>query len=555
VLLALFVSLGTLAAQPNPSQGTIEGQILNAATGAPLKKASVILTTVGAGGMVAPPAKQGAAGRPPQPNLTADTDAEGKYQFSGLPPGRYLVRAQKPGFLPQAYGVRRTGGTGMPISVSQDQHVKDAVIKMTPQAVLEGHVLDEDGDPVTQGFLMLFKQTYRDGKKQWSQVTGTGTNEAGEFRMTLQPGRYILSATNQRQLPNSRFGEDPAAAQKPDMVYAPTYYPNSPTEQGASPIDIAPGGNMRGIDIRVSKTAAYHVRGVVNGGTPAPAAGGRGGTQVIILPKSGIQNQQYNSSIQPDGTFDLRGVMPGQYTLFAHSPAPPTGQMMAMQLVTVGSNNLTGLVLNLVPPFDLVGQVAVAESGTQINRQNIHLTLRPHSPFFGNGGNMATTDDEGRFLIKGLSAGIFAIDVQNVPDGCFVKSVKYGGQEISDDGIEFNGPQPIEIVLSATAGKISGTVTDKDGNPLPSVTVALLPSVEGEHPTSLNSDYNGGFTFSHLRPGTYRLLAFEDVEAGAWQDPEFRKPYDSRAVEIKIGPGDNQTAQLKVIPVEDMVAK
>src|ERR1039458_6133249 len=72
-LLGAFVSACTLAAQSNPDAGSIEGHVFNSVTSAPIRKATVILTT-----------PQITAR---QIRLVADTDAAGKFQFTGLPPG------------------------------------------------------------------------------------------------------------------------------------------------------------------------------------------------------------------------------------------------------------------------------------------------------------------------------------------------------------------------------------------------------------------------------------------------------------------------------------
>ncbi len=51
--------------------------------------------------------------------------------------------------------------------------------------------------------------------------------------------------------------------------------------------------------------------------------------------------------------------------------------------------------------------------------------------------------------------------------------------------------------------------------------------------------------FDHIRPGVYKLIAWDDTEPGAWDDPDFRKPYESRATEVTITPAQHQTAQVR----------
>ena len=82
-------------------------------------------------------------------------------------------------------------------------------------------------------------------------------------------------------------------------------------------------------------------------------------------------------------------------------------------------------------------------------------------------------------------------------------------------------------------------------------TVALIPSDAGAKAISVTisvtTDDSGNFTAAHLRAGTYRLLAWQDIEPGAYADPEFRKPFESGATEVTVGPSEQQTAQLHAI--------
>jgi hypothetical protein len=65
-------------------------------------------------------------------------------------------------------------------------------------------------------------------------------------------------------------------------------------------------------------------------------------------------------------------------------------------------------------------------------------------------------------------------------------------------------------------------------------------------------DDNGNFQFTGVRPGKYKLFAWEEVDNDLWQDPEFRKKYENRANEITVGPSETQNTQLRVIAAEEM---
>jgi hypothetical protein len=49
--------------------------------------------------------------------------------------------------------------------------------------------------------------------------------------------------------------------------------------------------------------------------------------------------------------------------------------------------------------------------------------------------------------------------------------------------------------------------------------------------------------------GTFTALAWEDVEDGAWQDPDFVRPFETRGSTVRIREGAEETIQLTVIPL------
>ncbi len=59
------------------------------------------------------------------------------------------------------------------------------------------------------------------------------------------------------------------------------------------------------------------------------------------------------------------------------------------------------------------------------------------------------------------------------------------------------------------------------------------------------TDQAGNFSFKNLTPGDYKVFAWEDIEPGAYSDPEFVKPVESKgeSVNIKEGEGGRQTSR------------
>jgi uncharacterized protein (DUF2141 family) len=501
-----------LAAQPAPGTGVIAGHVLNSLTNASIRNASVVLSAI------AMPIR-----------LVADTDAEGSFQFSGLPPGAYKLSASRAGFLDRS--ARR------PISLAPDAKVTGAAVRLPPQAVIAGRILDEEGDPVAHAQVAIFKQVYRSGSRQWERLNlGNLTTDTGEYRFAnLTAGRYLVRALSQRPTANNRYG---GLQEQPVMDYVPEYYPNAPSEAEALPLDLAAGAELRGLDIHLFKRprpARFRVRGKISGVQGSPRI------LVSLLPN----NWGNTMAVPPDYAFELEAA-PGHYGIFAsvHSDGP---EAYGTGSVTV-SENVSNVSVTMSPPPDVTGRITVVGDGRDVKLQGVQVLLT-RIPAYLNPLSVQS-DAAGRFTVpKPLPPGHYSLRVaaHTIPDGCFVQTVKFAGQEVSPDDFEIRGSAQLDIVLSNTAGRITGSVTDDEGK-FPYATVTLIPTSGTSPPVKQAADEDGNFKFTGVKPGKYQLFAWEEVDDGLWEDPSFRKSYESQAAEVTVGPSETQTTQLRLIP-------
>ena len=537
------------AATP-PPKGSIEGQVMSA-KGGPLKKANVQLTMMNSGGGVATMPVRAPAGIGAPPLLAnapvrkaVETDEQGRFSFAGLAPGKYRLSADRQGFLRQSYGARKYSGGGTPVMVADGQSVKGIVFSLSPQAVITGKVLDEDGEPVAGLQVRALKNLYRGGKRQWSQVGNAQTSDIGEFRLPgLEPGRYLVASMPRNnvgvQLRRGQASEPLPAT--PDEVYASTYYPSTKDSATAVPIDVGAGGEIRGIDIRLVKTRVYRVRGRVVGGAEAR------NITVFLTPREAPQGQQLIAIANGEnGEFEIRNVPPGQYTASAQTRGRGA-DAMAVAPVDVMANHVDGLVLTLTPGRDIQGSIKVVDATPPPDLKNVSVMLRPVGVMGGMPGR-SKVDDELKFTIKSVPAVKYAVNVIGVPDTAYVKSIQYGGRDVTEDGIEMSSGGTLDIVLSGAAAQIDAVVVDKDGKAAWNAVVAIVPK-EG----SINvrtADENGILSLRGLKPGEYRLYAWEDVEPGAPQDPDFLKPFEAQSKSLKLDANGHEAVQLKAIVIE-----
>jgi hypothetical protein len=381
-------------------------------------------------------------------------------------------------------------------------------------------------------------------------MNASQTSDIGEYRIPdLQPAKYLVATNSQR--PGNPNAEMPA--DKPESIYAATFYPHSTDENSASPIDLGPGIEMRGMDIHMVKVPAVRVRGTV-AGIPGDNGGrGRGAVQVGLMPRDGGAAANLRGTARPnDNGFEIRGVQPGSYLLWAKS-GNAQAEMFTMQPLDVGNSPINGQVLTLAPAMEIQGHVVLAEKDAQVDLKGVVVRMISQTPSVAGGAPNSKVDPTGQFSLKGIIPLKYQISAGGLPQGCFVQTIRYGGQEITRAGAEFTAKSPVEIVISATAGKISGTVFDKDNRPAARAIIALIPDDQKwSTMQETSSDDTGLFSFDRLRPGSYRVIAWEDMEPGAYQDPEWRKPYETRGASVNVGPRDQQNIQLKVIAVDEM---
>jgi uncharacterized GH25 family protein len=515
-----------------PATAILEGQVFNGATGAPLKKATVSLNGLGA---------RPAGGMPAR--FTKETDDQGRFSFTALEAGRYQLSVTRSGFLRQSYGARKYSSNGTPIALAPDQHVKDIVFKLSPQSVITGKVLDEDGDPVAGVQVRALKFQYQGGKKTWTQVAGGQTSDIGEFRIPgLDPGRYLVATSSRNQSNPMQTATAEPLPKMAEMAYAATYYPSTMDSSNAVPVDVGAGGETRGIDIRLRKAPVFRIRGKV-----ANVPGGR--VMVMITPKEGVPSAPAMSqAAPPEYRFEIRNVSPGSYVLHAQM-GNGNQQAVAFQEVQVGTQHIDGVVLAVAGGNDIPGTVKVEDATAAVPMPNLSVFLLPAIPI--GAPARAKAADDLKFTLKNVPPLHYKVSVSGVPDTCFVKSIRYGGQPVPDEGVDFLGSGALEVILSATAAEVDGAVVDKDGKPVAGAIVALISKGSATDIQSRSTDENGAAMFKGLKPGEYKLIAWEDIPRGAYQDPEFVKPYEGRGETVKLDASARQAIQLKVIPAEE----
>jgi hypothetical protein len=155
-------------------------------------------------------------------------------------------------------------------------------------------------------------------------------------------------------------------------------------------------------------------------------------------------------------------------------------------------------------------------------------------------------------LFDGVQSLHYVPEVHRLPLNCYVKSARYGGQEVAATGFQPVAGASLEITLSTVgAAELTGTVVDAAGRPVRYPLVTLMPSDEGAAVSAKDvvGGADGKFVFQALRPGEYRAAAWEELfdVAQLGGDPRILKLYVERGKLVTAQPGPPSSVALKLI--------
>jgi protocatechuate 3,4-dioxygenase beta subunit len=538
---------------------TVEGQVFDAFNGQPLRKASVSLNIIRMSPGIAPG----------QTSYSATSDAAGKFSVSGIEPGQYRVNASHTGYLSMQFGARRPDGPGTPLELARSQKMTGVNFRLTPHGIIAGHMLDEDGGPLQGVQIQLLRMTYARGRKQLQQYNGSNSNDLGEYRISgIQPGKYYLCAIYRGRLNimmmdgNSMVTNGPALEQED---YVPTFYPGVTDIAAALPMELKPGQQLQGINLKLTKVYTVSIKGTVINTTAPPAAPeqlpGRGNVRVNVSvqlePRNSLNpnGMAQSTGVRPDGNFEFPSIAPGSYKLIA---ATNTGNLRhaAMLPIDVGNANVEGVNLIINPGVTVAGHIRVDGETTdpipsfqvRLNAMALGFNVNPSQPVKIDASNTFRFDD--------VNPDNFDVSVTPLPGTFYLKSIRSGNADILANGLDLSGGggANVEIVIGVNAPQISGVVQNPTTQqPAAAVTVVLIPQEKERREVSLyyrsaSTDQNGNFTLSRVNPGEYKVYAWEEVESGSWFDPDFLKPVESKGASVSVREGTPVAVQVTMIP-------
>jgi hypothetical protein len=534
-----------------PKPATLEGTAVNSVTKAPLRKVDLTLANGAVSPEVAAMMSQlkvgGSAAELPSVasrTLAATTDAAGKFRFENVPPGTYWLTAKKTG-----YGDVRYPEKGGPVRLTAGQELKQVDLRLVPHATLSGRVLDEDGEPYPSAMVSALSYAFASGRRSLAPRDIVQTNSKGEFSLgKIPPGHYYLCADVMRMDLGAKIAPPPADG-SPETAYVGTYLPDTTDVAMAQKIDVAPGAELSGLNIRLQKSKVFRVSGKLTdaGGQPIKTA------QLMVMAGGGrVGSMSMTAVNDPGGKFELTNLQPGTYTAMAMQ-MQGSAPKMSMQTLVVPDHNVENVVLGGHREAAIQGKVVLdGDAKVTLEGFPIHMTAAEGVAVMPVSGK---ADMAGGFTLEGVTPAAYDVTLPFSPPGTYVKSVTFNDREMLGRPLDCSAitTGTLGIVLGTDGGKVSGRVS-RDDKPATNATVVLLPADPGRrYPATVRqgvSDGAGHIALTDVPPGDYLAFAWEEVEDGVWFDPEFVKASQSQAVKVQVGPKASEEIELKLLPAK-----
>lgn len=474
------------------------------------------------------------------------TKEDGKFAFNNLPAGKFSLTGAKRGFISAAYDQHDQYSTAIVTGAGID--TENLVLKLSPNAIITGKILDESGDPVRHAQIALYSVDHTGGTDEIRRTSGAQTNDLGVYEVAnLMPGTYFLSATarpwyavhpqSEGFTKQAQEEQSSSLDRSLDVAYPVTYYADETDPDSATPIPIRGGERMQ-VDIHLNPVPALHVIFRV------PKTISQAG-RVFTFPQleqpafdGSTFVQSGGSSLRQDGTIELIGIPAGRYNIRFLAPEHP----FQMNGVDIGKDGQQIDASNA--ETDAVAKLSVRLSDGTPPPKQLRVTLRPDARRFFAWKNL---DEKQQAEFEQLAPGKYEMLAWS-------PGKRYSIAQLRTDGADFSGHTisitsgssvSVSVMLVEGQGEVQGTVI-RAGKGFAGAMVVLVPrNAEGNRDLFRRdqSDLDGTFALHAVVPGSYTLVAIENGWDLDWSQPDVIAAYAKHGRVIEVGNQNNRVAE------------
>jgi hypothetical protein len=578
--------------RPEPTgTGIIRGRVVAADTGSPIRRANVMLFPA----MPPPPPPPPPPGTPAGTTTTVTTtmtmtmsgsgvpvqmgsgfvvrprtvttDAQGAFEFTGLPAGRYRLTATagqySAAYLAIAYGAKRPNAPGsqdpgQQIELTNGQTFDKAVIGLPRGGVITGRVTDENGEALAR--VQVYTVFFQPGNPRGQRQGNSGqTDDLGQFRLYgLTPGEYAVVA--EARGPTFVQPNAPPETEEDKIGFLTTYYPGTPDEGAAQRVRARAGGETPAIEIRMASGRLFRISGTITDSQGRVS----NRTSGSLLRRQGTSTSNFGFSTDDQGRFQMRNIPPGNYRLMVRtrpiqvpdgvSTQNEPGEMANMALAV--STDLENVAVVTAPGATITGQIVFEQGPPPQLPQQMRINasvVDPENNMGMPGPQPALVGADLTFTMKGMM-GEFVLRAG--AQGQFLKAVMMGAEDITDTPREFKTGDRVTLVLTTRASTLEGNVTDAQGKP--STDAGIMFFSDDKASWRMNSsktrrsgvDQAGHYKLSGLMPGRYLIVAVPRERLSGFfpgVDATLFEQLSKEATSVVVGEDEQRQVDLKVV--------
>jgi protocatechuate 3,4-dioxygenase beta subunit len=508
-----------------PRTGVIVGQVVDAGTGKPVGDAIVRLVLQGYADDV-----------PGSPNERVMADGEGRFVFSGLPPGRYYLEAGKEGHTRGEYGQREPWGQSQRVQLGEGERRIGVELPVWKYAVIGGRVVDEAGEPVVGVAVRALVRDVFAGRTQYGNrqvipelVPIAVTDDRGMFRLSqLSPGTYVVLVPSTHTTVPASALLNPGAALRTELfwggvqemtalgqpraiqvgdfalmslnrvlippppapdgrmqVYQTTFYPAEDGAGAATAITVRSGEERTDLTISMTPVPAVRISGRLitpDGSVPPPTMLRLDGAATADVITAGsptgpdyVGLETATALSDGSGRFSMLGVPPGSYII-------RQGNRFLDRPLRQGNPSYW-----VSQPLS-VGARDVEDLTIELRHALLikgRFELRGRSPApvligigfetpYGEPGRAFAEVDRKTLTFSTAATGGRYIAQPYEMGGWFVESVTLDGKDITDRPFDLQSNATVLVTYTDRPSPVSGMVTDEEGRAVPGATVIVF---------------------------------------------------------------------------------
>ena len=500
----LCASLKIQAQTPNAEPGEIPsgpyriaGRVVNSKGGSPLARTRVTIADAKIRENI-------------QYVVTAD---DGRFEFH-VPAGKFALQGAKRGFITAAYNQHDQFSTA--IVTGADVDAANLTLRLAPNAVLSGRVLDESGEPVRNAQITVYRENRFSGISQVSRYRSATTDDQGRYEVaTLDEGTYFVSAKATPwyavHAPSASGDATPPPSQVDptlDVAYSVTFYGDTTDTDSASPIPVR-GGDRLEADIHLTPAPALHLlfRFAENSQVAFP--------QLQRQSFDGVEDVEGNIQGVSPGVYELTGIAAGRYMVRMPDSNGQLREPTSINLTS--SQELDGSSGNSTSKVKVTIE-GTGSSTTGVPPQ-LQLGLRD------NKGKVirSEVDTKGEANFADVIPGKYDVLAGSQNQVFSVQRISWEGGGVSGRSLTIPAGASVSISVSLLGG--SATVegfAKRNGKGVDGAMVVLIPKdPEANHDRFRRdqTDLDGSFSLYNVSPGSYTVIAIENGWDLDWAKP------------------------------------